>query len=56
MPVVFDQVVGTVDAPTSSKETSSKGESPPPPPAAARQLFAQMLRDLEKRLARVRAD
>lgn len=55
MPVVFDQVVGTVDAPAQSKETGSEGERPPPP-AAARQLLAQMLRDREKRLARVRAD
>ncbi len=55
MPVVFDQVVGTIDAPSTPSETGGEGGTPPPP-AAARQLLAQMLRDHEKRLARVRAD
>ncbi|MGB3295808.1 MAG: hypothetical protein WBB01_22725 [Phormidesmis sp.] len=55
MPVVFDQVVGTVDAPSAPGEPGGEGGTPPPA-AAARQLLAQMLRDHEKRMARVRAD
>ena len=55
MPVVFDQVVGTVEAPSDSDSASGETEASPPP-MAAQQMLAQMLRDREKRLARVSAD
>lgn len=55
MPVVFDQVVGTV-APPPSAGGSSDAATPAPPPSEIKQLFVQMLRDREKRAARLRAD
>ncbi|MEA5463919.1 hypothetical protein [Leptothoe sp. PORK10 BA2] len=55
MPVVFDQVVGTV-APPPSAGGPSEAATPAPPPAEIKQMFAQMLRDRAKRTARLRAD
>lgn len=55
MPVVFDQVVGTVAPPPSPSEASDS-VTPAPPPLVASQRLVQMLRDREKRTARIRAD
>lgn len=53
MPVVFDQVVGTVTPPPSSGAPSDVA-TPAPPPSEIKQMFVQMLRDHEKRAARLR--
>ncbi len=55
MPVVFDQVVGTVTPPPVSGEASDAA-TPAPPPSEIKQMFVQMLRDRAKRAARLRAD
>jgi hypothetical protein len=54
MPVIFDQVTGTVTPP--ANDTASALPPAPPPPQAMEQKLMQWLRHQETRLARVRAD
>jgi hypothetical protein len=55
MPVVFDQVVGTVTPPPATGDPSTAAP-PAQPPIVMQQMIVQMWRDREKRLARIRAN
>lgn len=54
MPVIFDQVTGTVDPPSNPSPDASPEQTTSP--QIARQLLAEMIRDRDKKAARLRAD